>query len=86
MTHIDRLAMTLRRLGTVLPYNLVHEVRCLHVEWEKSMRGNPTEAQTLLEPRARELLRRINAWVASQPGIVPAPKSELPAPPVAYQR
>ena len=86
VTSIDRLAMTLRRLGTILPDNLAYEVRCLHAEWEKSMRSNPEEAQAVLDPKARELLRRIQLWVADQPGVVQAPKSELPAPRFAYQR
>lgn len=67
--------MLLRRLSPV-PGKLANEVRVLSAEWEKTMRTNPVEAEALLEPKARELCRRIETWAAEQRGVVPQPPGD----------
>jgi hypothetical protein len=80
LTHLDRLTLLLRQVGASLPSDLLSEVRDLHAEWERTMRSHPGEAVTVLEPKARELVTRINEWFVCQPGVVTEPLR------YAYQR
>ena len=75
LSHLNRLSMLVRRLGP-LPESLAGDVRALSAEWEKTMRTNPSETEALLEPRAREMCRRIEAWAAEQRGVVPQPPGD----------
>jgi hypothetical protein len=78
LTHLDRLTMLLKRVGRYIPDDLATEVRHLHAEWERANRSHPGEVVSLLEPRARELLVKLDEWIATQPGFVPGPRSERP--------